>query len=117
MLTATEIRDKATRKYPQFLRCIVTGESFFPLAIRFGKPSPTAQFDELQAAFTALRDAERSLGFVVQWCERKTSLWGKQNFPEAVAFHDEANYLAAIGKTKEIASFRCNVDLIRQNLS
>ncbi len=114
MLTETEIQTKALRKYPEFLRALVTGGEFFPLAIRFGKPKPTAHFDQLQKDFAALRDSEKRLGFKVEWCERMTSKWGKQSFPETASFVDEHGFLGATGKIREVETFRRNVALIRQ---
>jgi len=114
MLTETEIQTKALRKYSEFLRALVAGGNFFPLAIRFGKPKPTAHFDQLQKDFAALRDSEKRLGFKVEWCERTTNKWGKQSFPETASFVDEHGYLGAIGKIREVEMFRRNVALIRQ---
>jgi hypothetical protein len=115
MLTENEIRDKAARKYPQFLRSIVCDGKFFPLPIKFGKPKTTSHFEQLQTEFSALRKAEQSLGFSIKWIERTTTRWGKQTFPESVSFLDETSYLSAIDKTKEGVAFRANVALIRQS--
>jgi hypothetical protein len=93
---------------------VVAGGDFFPLAIRFGKPTPTAHFDQLQKEFTALREAEKRLGFKVEWCEKTTSRWGKQSFPESASFTEEASYLGAIGKKREVEALRSNVALIRK---
>jgi hypothetical protein len=76
MITPKEIRQKAERKYLDFLRATVNGEPFFPLAIRFRK----ARADD---DYLALRDwvgellagskRERGFGYRVELEERERS--------------------------------------------
>jgi hypothetical protein len=114
MLTAEEIQSKARNKFPDFLRSLITGETFFPYPIRFGKPSPTAHLNDLIRDFAALRVAASSLGFRVIWEPRKTTRWHIQDFPETAFFDDEQTYLSAIGRTREVAAFKRNLALSRQ---
>lgn len=114
MLTAEEIQSKARNKFPDFLRSLVTGETFFPYPIRFGKPSPTAHLNDLIRDFAALRAAASSLGFRVIWEPRKTTRWHTQDFPETASFDDEPSYLSGIGRTREVAAFKRNLAISRQ---
>ena len=57
MLHPDDIARLCQRKYPAFLKSFVTGEAFFPLEIRFGRASPTEEWDTLRREITALADA------------------------------------------------------------
>jgi len=113
MLTAEQIQAKARNKFPRFLRSLVTSEVFFPLPVRFGKPSPTAHLNDLTRDFTALRLASAALGFRVVWEPRKTIRWHTQDFPETAFYDDERAYLAGIGRSREAAAFKQNLELSR----
>jgi hypothetical protein len=112
MLSPEDIRRRALTCYPDFLRSIVNGSTFFPLPIRFGKPSATEDFEKLRAEITALNKA--NLGCHIEWIEVNSRRWGKQRLPERVEFVDEVSYLRALGKTKEVARFRENLTLTRE---
>lgn len=106
MLAPAQIRDVIARKYGAFLRSVVDGASFFPLPVRFGKPSTGAGFAELKSDIEAL--AQPGTGYRIEWREvnsRKLSV-GRQKFPEKVWFESEDDYLRAIGKVREVARFR-----------
>ncbi len=112
MLSPEDIRHRASARYPDFLRSIVNGSPFFPLQVRFGKPSATEDFGKLRSEITALTKA--NLGCQIEWTEVNSRRWGKQRLPERVEFADEVSYLRAIGKTKEVARFRENLVLTRE---
>jgi hypothetical protein len=112
MLNPEDIRRRALTCYADFLRSIVNGSVFFPLPIRFGKPSATEDFNKLRSEITALTKA--NLGCHIEWTEVNSRRWGKQRLPERVEFVDEVSYLRAIGKTKEVARFRENLALTRE---
>jgi len=112
MLSPEDIRRRALTRYPDFLRSIVNGSAFFPLPIRFGKPSATEDFEKLRTEITAL--AKANLGCHIEWMEVNSRRWGKQRLPECVEFVDEGSYLRALGKTKEVVRFRENLALTRE---
>jgi hypothetical protein len=112
MLSPEDICRRALSRYPDFLRSIVNGSPFFPLPIRFGKPSATEDFEKLRSEITALTKA--NLGCHIEWTEVNSRRWGKQQLPERVEFADEATYLRALSKTKEVARFRENLALTRE---
>jgi hypothetical protein len=112
MLSPEDIRRRALSRYHDFLRSIVNGSSFFPLQVRFGKPSATEDFDKLRREITALNEA--NLGCSIEWTEVNSRRWGKQRLPERVEFVDETSYLRAFGKSKEVLRFRENLALTRE---
>lgn len=112
MLHPDDIARLCQRKYPAFLRSVVTGEAFFPLEIRFGRPSTTAEWETLRREITAL--AGGNLGYCIDWDETNTRRWGRQKFPRRVWFADEASFLRALGKAGEGGRFRANLALTRE---
>jgi hypothetical protein len=112
MLAPDDIRRRAQMRYPDFLRSIVNGTTFFPLPVRFGKPSPTEDFNKLRREINALIEA--NLGCNIEWTEVNSRRWGKQRFPQRLEFGDETSYLRALGKTKEVARFRENLAITRE---
>ena len=114
MLHPDDISRLCQRKYTAFLKSVATGEPFFPLNIRFGRPSSTAEWDRLQTEITAL--AESSLGYRIEWGETNTRRWGRQKFPERVWFENEDDFLRAVRKRQEVAQFRANLALTREQL-
>lgn len=113
MLSPNDILVQCQRKYPAFLRATVTGGPFFPLDIRFGRPSPTAAWATLQSEISALAQAETRVGYRIDWTEANTRQWGRQRLPARVCFQEEASYLNLLGKKEEVARFRVNVALTR----
>jgi hypothetical protein len=109
MLAPEDIRRRALNRYPEFLRSLISNESFFPLQVRFGKPSATDDFDKLRREIASL--CEANLGCQVEWAEINTRKWGVQRLPERVQFTEETSYLRTIGKIKETARFRENYAL------
>jgi hypothetical protein len=107
MLAGKDIRAFAERKYYDALRSVVAAETLFPLKIRFGKPSPTADFAQLRNEVESL--ANSNFGFSIQWEEKNTRLWGKQRLPTQVLFDSEDQFFSAIQKTKEVEAFKTNI--------
>lgn len=114
MLSPDDIRTACRKKYPAFLRALVTGETFFPLEIRFGRPSTTAAWTTLQSEISALALAQSDFGYRIDWTEINTRQWGRQRLPERVWFEHEADYLRLIAKVEEVRRFRVNVELTRR---
>jgi hypothetical protein len=112
MLSPEDIRHRALTSYVDFLRSVVNGRVFFPLQVRFGKPSATEDFEKLRGEITALTKA--NLGCQIDWADVNSRRWGKQRLPERVEFVDEGSYLRALGKAKEVIRFRENLTLTRE---
>jgi len=107
MLHPDDIARLCLRKYPGFLASVAAGEGFFPLEIRFGRPSTTAEWEALRIEIGAL--AAGDLGYCIEWAETNTRRWGRQKFPQRVWFENETDFLRAIRKTAEVARFRDNL--------
>lgn len=112
MLHPDDILDQARRKYPAFLRSLVTGEAFFPLDIRFGRPSPSTEWEKLRREITAL--AGRDYGFRIEWEEIQSRRWGRNRFPRRVWFECEEDFVGALSKRSEVDRFRARVRLTRE---
>ncbi|HMP83980.1 MAG TPA: DUF3322 domain-containing protein, partial [Verrucomicrobiota bacterium] len=91
------------------------GTPFFPLPVRFGKPSPTEDFEKLRREINALTEA--NLGCQIEWVEVNSRRWGRQRLPERVTFADENSYLRTLGKARETARFQENLALTRKQCS
>lgn len=111
MLSPDQIRDFCRRRYAEFLRSLVTSDTFFPLEVPFGRPRAGDDFGKLNREIKAL--AEADLGYRLEWTERKFRLLGDQNIPSRVWFEDEAGYLKILGKIREVELFRHNLELTR----
>jgi hypothetical protein len=112
MLAPEDIRRRALARYADFLRSVVSGATFFPVPVRFGKPSPTEDFAKLRREINALTEA--NLDCKIEWVEVNSRRWGKQRLPERVEFADEVSFLRTLGKTKEVTHFRENLALTRE---
>lgn len=112
MLSPEQIRDFCRRRYPDFLRSLVTGDNFFPLDVRFGRVKPSDNFTTLNREIKALTEAD--LGYHVEWADRKFRLLGEQKIPSRVWFENETGYLKILGKAREVESFRRNLELTKQ---
>src|ERR1700721_2992303 len=107
MLSPSDIQHLCQRKYPAFLKSVVSGEQFFPLEIRFGRPSTTDEWEILRREISAL--ANGKIGYRIEWSETNTHLWGRQKFPERVWFENENEFISALRKHEEIISLRTNL--------
>ena len=112
MLNPDDIQLLCQRKYPAFLKSVVTCEQFFPLDIRFGRPSTTDEWEKLRREITTL--AKGKLGYRIEWAETNTRRWGRQKFPQRVWFENEDEFLTALRKSGEVAAFRVNLTLTRE---
>jgi hypothetical protein len=111
MLSPDEIQRLCERKYPAFLSSLVSGERFFPLEIRFGRPSTTDEWEKLRGDISTL--ARANIGYRIEWAETNTRRWGRQKFPTRVWFECEDDYLSSLRKRPEVQTFRTNLALTR----
>jgi hypothetical protein len=107
MLNPADIQGLAQRKYPDYLRSLVTSEPLFPLRIRFGKPSSTEEFGKLSQEVVALSTG--NFGYTIEWELKNTRKYGTQNLPVQVRFDSEEQFVKAIGKQREVEQFRTNL--------
>jgi len=107
MLNPVEIQEMVERKYPAYLRSLVTGESIFPIRVRFGVPSTTEDFAKLQQEVIAL--ATGNFGYTIEWEEKKTRKYGTQKLPSQVRFDTEDQLVKALDRQREVQQFRINL--------
>jgi hypothetical protein len=117
MIDPEEIRRKADRLYRDFLAAWLSGcESFFPCTLR-GRKKPAS--DDLAFAAEAvqrLREASKEVqgfGFRVTWREINSRTFGRNLFPESIAFETPADLLKFLGKEREFARLAAAVTRVR----
>jgi hypothetical protein len=114
MLKPNEILAVCERRYPAYLRSIVTREPFFPLQIAFGRPASGDDWQKLAREITVLdRD---NPGYRIEWDEIRTRRWGLQRLPQRVWVDDEPAYLQLVRRKAEVATFREMLDATREKL-
>lgn len=109
MITPSEIKAKANRKYHAFLRATLNDEPFFPFQIPFRKPKTDTEYGVLRDwAQSLLAGAKRSRGFgyTIELVERQSRRWGKQSLPQRIFIASETDFLKLIGKQREFARFQ-----------
>jgi hypothetical protein len=112
MITPKEIRQKAKRKYLDFLRTTVSGEGFFPLEIRFRKARAGDDYLALRAwvgELLAGSKRERGFGYTVELEERTLRRYGRQSLPARITIDSEADYLRLIGRLAEFEQWQTAV--------
>ncbi|MEZ4733591.1 MAG: DUF3322 domain-containing protein [Caldilineaceae bacterium] len=119
MITPQAITQKAQRAYLPFLRSKVTGASFFPLVIPFGKPAAAVAYVELKnwvADLLAQAKATVGYGYTVELETRTMRLYGEQSLPARIFIETEQDFLRLLGKQREAARFDAMVELTRRQL-
>lgn len=111
MRSPQEILDAARSKWPAVLRAEASGESMFPLAIPFGRPSTTGDFGSLRADLTSLATANYK--WQIEWDEIDTRKWGKQRWPRRVSFDSIESLADTLQLTEQLKLFRDALALAR----
>lgn len=94
----------ARSKWPAVLRAEATGETIFPLAIPFGRPSTTCDLGAVRADLVSLANAD--FGWTIDWQEIDTRKWGNQRWPRRVSFNSIENLAYALRFTDQLRLFR-----------
>ncbi|MEX2400185.1 MAG: DUF3322 domain-containing protein, partial [Rhodothermales bacterium] len=128
MISEEGIRKQAERRYPDFLRSLVTGAPFFPLEIRFGKLPPKGNYHAFSKKRAALLEeaanvvaggagdanpAESRDGYIVELEERRSRRYGVQLLPRRIYFGDEDGYARFLGREREVERYRAAVETTR----
>lgn len=118
MITASEIRNKAERKYYKVLQSSLNGGDCFPLVIRSNK-SLSKDFvlmnKEIAEVFSASKD-RKGFGYSVISEPVKTRQHGIQNIPKSITFEGLSDYLKFLDKEKEYRLMMKNYDIIKAEL-
>ncbi|WP_193198994.1 DUF3322 domain-containing protein [Nostoc sp. MG11] len=114
MINPSQIKQKAERLYPIFLRAIIRDEPFRPLEFPVGKP-PDDYLALREAVTQLINESKQKLGYgyTIELETRKTRKFGDQSIPQRIRIDTEVDYLKLIKKQKEFLKFRADVELIR----
>jgi hypothetical protein len=108
MIQPDEIRRRAESQYRPFLEAWLAGEDFFPLPIRADLRADPSDRAASAAAVRRLRAGSREVlgfGYTVEWRERNSRTFGRNEFPERILFETRDDYLHFIAKREEFAVF------------
>lgn len=114
MITATEIKKKAERKYQDYLRRIVACEPFEPIVILCDK-KPSSTIEEFEKEVKDIRSLSKEVkgyGYTIKWKRVSTKSLGTQDLPDQVLFESLEDYEHFLKKTNEVYCFRSNITTI-----
>lgn len=113
MINPSEIKQKALRKYPEFLQAVIEDKNFFPLKFPVGKTS--RNYIQLRGELNQLIESSKSqigYGYTVELIIKNTQKLGKQSLPNRISIETESDYLKFLGKQTEFKKFQANIKLI-----
>lgn len=116
MRTRHELLAQAERAWPRFLRSLVTGEAFFPLAVRIGKTRLADDYAARKAQLEGFHRDAATIGLTVHWAETGHRRFQTHELPTSAAWENETAYLRALGKTATAQAFRDDVGLLPPEL-
>lgn len=111
MISPTEIKNKAGRKYLSFLQSIIEEEPFTRLVIRGDKNYSKSSLDEFAREVRLLNSEskeKKGFGYTLDFQKVKTKYLGTQDLPTAIYFDSEKDLLKYLGKEKEVELFKVN---------
>ena len=111
MITPTEIRKKAEKKYLAFLQSVVEGKTFAPIVI-VGNKKPNDDMVMFEKELTELMEQSKErkgYGYTIEYQTVKTKKHGLQDIPTSISFLTEYDYLKFIGKEQITAHFRADI--------
>lgn len=117
MITPAEIRQKAARLYPVFLRAWLQTEAFFPLTFPVGKlPTDYLELRKWARDLQAQSKEQRDSGYTLEYEVQQKRFSGEQTLPARVVIETEQDYLRLVEKQAEFDAYRQDVTLIRELL-
>jgi hypothetical protein len=117
MLTPDQIKQRALRKYWDFLRSLATETAFFPLVLPGSGHSRIDDFDAVRLAITILRQHSKEtvgFGYEIEWQERSFRRFAAQRLPARIVFSSRDDFTKFIGKERETEQFEVDCHLIRE---
>ena len=109
MITPTEIKKKALRKYADFLRAVIARSPFFPLSIKGKKGSANAPLEVLFPSLKLLLEGGKDkigFGYEVSLKTVNTRHAGAMSMPDDIYFDNIEDYLKYIEKDAEFSRFQ-----------
>lgn len=116
MITSIEIKKKALRKYPEYLRNVAAGTDFQPIEILCDKKASNtmAEFHKELEDIRSLSKEVKGYGYTIVWKTIKTKLLGTQDLPSRITFETADDFERFLQKIKEVADFRKDVAQISE---
>lgn len=109
MITPTQIRQKAERRYLSVLRSLLAGEPFervdIPADKSYTKTSMQA-FEQEILLLISQSKVKKGTGYTLAFQRVKTKYLGLQDLPTAIYFDSEVDFFRFLGKEKEVAACR-----------
>ena len=109
MITPDEIKKKATRKYNDFLKAVLSRQAFFPLSIKGKKGSANMPLEVLFPSLKLLLEGAKDklgFGYEVRLKTVNTRHAGAISMPDDIYFDNLEDYLQYIGKETEFIQFQ-----------
>ncbi|HHB51461.1 MAG TPA: hypothetical protein ENK75_00210, partial [Saprospiraceae bacterium] len=108
MISPVEIKQKAERKFVDYLRSIISEENIFPLNIRSNKSvgNSLAEYKKNVDKIISESKLNKNYGYSIDFENRKTKTLGTQRFPVNIYFETEKDYIKFINKEKEANCFK-----------
>lgn len=118
MISPTEIRKKAEKKYLAFLQSVVEGKTFGPIVI-VGNKKPNDDMVMFEKELTELMEhskERKGYGYTIEYQVVKTKKHGLQDIPTSICFLTEHDYLKYIDKELPTAHFRTDIEKVLSEL-
>ena len=113
MINPSQIKQKAQRKYKEFLQATIEQKKFFPLELPVGKIPQN--YIELRDELTEIIDNSKETigyGYSVELASKNTRKYGQQSLLTKISIDSEVDYLKLLNKKSEFNKFKTNVQLI-----
>ncbi len=110
MITVAEIRKKSENLYSEYLKSIISGETFFPKTIRSDK-SVSVDFNEMRSELAEVIEHSKDrkkFGYTITYKQVNTRKHGVQSLPEEISFQSESDFLKFLHHEREAESFKAN---------
>lgn len=119
MIKATEIKQKAERKYIEYLRDVACGNYFASIEIPCDKKASTtiAEYQKELSDIRSLSKEVKGYGYTIEWKTVKTKTLGEQDLPARILFESAGDFERFLQKVGEVAQFRKDVLAITQRYS
>ena len=107
MINPADIHKKALRKYPEFLRSLISNETIFPLEIRSNKnPSKNLQaFSKELSELIKYSKEKKGYGYCIEFQRKNTRSNSTQDLPKRILFKTENDFVNYINKKSEVIEF------------
>lgn len=114
MISVSEIKKKAEKKYHQVLLAALKNETIFPLELRANKSMPK-DFKALQKQINNLTQSSKQItgfGYDVTQHTVKTRKHGIQNVPTAITFSSRQDFLKFIQKERQFSDYEQALNVV-----